>query len=357
MTDAAPAASPASPADAAAGRQGSVKKRKEIYTYELPFTGNALSWSVRTDQPFRLAVASYMEEYQNKVHIVQLDDQKNELTLAAQFDHPYPATKIMWLPDARTDASDLLASTGDYLRLWEVNARNKDGEVEEGKVATSCCLNNNKRTDFCAPLTSFDWNNDDVRLVGTSSIDTTCSIWDIEAQQPITQLIAHEKEVFDIAFAKGTDIFASVGGDGSVRLFDLRSLEHSTILYETQECKPLLRVCWNRQDPNYLATIPVDGAEIVVLDVRVPSIPIATLDNHTGPVNSVGWAPHSSCHLCSAADDCLALIWDISGLPAPIEDPILAYNAENHINWLQWSALQTDWIAIAFAHRVQILRV
>lgn len=344
-------------ARADAMRQAEQKKKKEIYTYELPWTGNALSWSVRKDQPYRLAVASYLEEYQNRVHILQLDDNANDLVKKSEFDHPYPATKIMWLPDQRTDATDLLASTGDYLRLWEVNPKNKDGDIEEGKVATSCCLNNNKKTDFCAPLTSFDWNSDDVRLVGTSSIDTTCSIWDIEAQQPLTQLIAHEKEVFDIAFAKGTDIFASVGGDGSVRLFDLRSLEHSTILFETQDVKPLLRICWNKQDPNYLATILVDGQEIIVLDVRVPSIPISTLDNHTASVNSVGWAPHSSCHLCSSADDCLALIWDISALPAPIEDPILAYNAEAHINWLQWSHLQTDWIAIAFAKKVQILRV
>ena len=40
-----------------------------------------------------------------------------------------------------------------------------------------------------------------------------------------TQLIAHDKEVYDIAFSKaggGRDMFASVGADGSVRMFDLR---------------------------------------------------------------------------------------------------------------------------------------
>lgn len=40
----------------------------------------------------------------------------------------------------------------------------------------------------------------------------------------MTQLIAHDKEVYDIAFARGPEIFASVGADGSVRLFDLRSV-------------------------------------------------------------------------------------------------------------------------------------
>ena len=39
---------------------------------------------------------------------------------------------------------------------------------------------------------------------------------------PKTQLIAHDKEVYDIAFACGKDIFGSVGADGSLRMFDLR---------------------------------------------------------------------------------------------------------------------------------------
>lgn len=36
-----------------------------------------------------------------------------------------------------------------------------------------------------------------------------------------TQLIAHDKEVYDIAWG-GVGVFASVSADGSVRVFDLR---------------------------------------------------------------------------------------------------------------------------------------
>ena len=39
-------------------------------------------------------------------------------------------------------------------------------------------------------------------LIGTSSIDTTCSIWDVERGSVYTQLIAHDKEVYDIHFSK-----------------------------------------------------------------------------------------------------------------------------------------------------------
>ena len=39
-----------------------------------------------------------------------------------------------------------------------------------------------KHSEFCAPLTSFDWNDADPLRLGTSSIDTTCTIWDVEVR-------------------------------------------------------------------------------------------------------------------------------------------------------------------------------
>ena len=45
---------------------------------------------------------------------------------------------------------------------------------------TMCCFLQNKNSEFSAPLTSFDWNETDLNRLGTSSIDTTCTIWDIE---------------------------------------------------------------------------------------------------------------------------------------------------------------------------------
>ena len=221
----------------------------------------------------------------------------------------------------------------------------------------------NKNTEFCAPLTSFDWNEQDPNIIGTSSIDTTCIIWDISKMQAKTQLIAHDKEVFDLAFAAGVNVFASVGADGSVRMFDLRSLEHSTIIYESCDAQggspvPLIRLAWNKQDPNYLATLTMDSNKVIILDIRVPSLPAAVLDGHSQCVNSLAWAPHSAMHICTAGDDNQALIWDLSNLgQKQISDPILAYAAESEVNQLQWSKAQPDWVAICFDKKLQILRV
>ena len=170
------------------------QKRKEIYKYTAQWPIYAMNWSVRPDKRFRLALGSFVEEYNNKVQIVQLDEESSEFTPRSTLDHPYPATKIIWIPDAKGIYPDLLATSGDYLRVW----RCADNEIK-----LECLLNNNKNSDFCAPLTSFDWNEVDPNLIGTSSIDTTCTIWGLETRQAIgrvnvnghvkTQLIAHDK--------------------------------------------------------------------------------------------------------------------------------------------------------------------
>ena len=44
-------------------------KRKEIYKYEAPWTVYAMNWSVRPDKRFRLALGSFVEEYNNMVYL------------------------------------------------------------------------------------------------------------------------------------------------------------------------------------------------------------------------------------------------------------------------------------------------
>ena len=42
--------------------------------------------------------------------------------------------------------------------------------------------------------------------------------------------------------------------------------------------------------------------QVIILDVRVPSIPVSRLSNHRASVNGIAWAPHSSCHICTAGE-------------------------------------------------------
>ena len=42
-------------------------------------------------------------------------------------------------------------------------------QVSDTETRLECLLNNNKNSDFCAPLTSFDWNEVDPNLLGKKS--------------------------------------------------------------------------------------------------------------------------------------------------------------------------------------------
>jgi WD40 repeat protein len=48
------------------------------------------------------------------------------------------------------------------------------------------------------PITSLSWNAVSPSSVVTCSIDTTATLWDISAQTAVTQLIAHDKAVYDL---------------------------------------------------------------------------------------------------------------------------------------------------------------
>lgn len=68
-------------------------------------------------------------------------------------------------------------------------------------------------------------------------------------------------------------------------------------------------------------------------------------------------APYSPIHVCTAGEDRQALIWDLSRIPAAIEEPILAYGAAGEINNVQWSSAFPDWIAICYNNTLEILKV
>ena len=94
---------------------------------------------------FRLAIGSCVEKYSNAIQIIkkrppdsssqqqQHDDYDSQLYNACELDHPYPCTKIVWSPDVRSHSSrDLLATTGDYLRIWNIE---DDGSGEGTEIA------------------------------------------------------------------------------------------------------------------------------------------------------------------------------------------------------------------------------
>ncbi|KAH7108125.1 WD40 repeat-like protein [Auriculariales sp. MPI-PUGE-AT-0066] len=425
-------------------------------TYEAPWPVYALDWCKTTGPGtprgrsyFRIALASFTEDYRNRISVIGLADERaltddeataDDFVQLAQTMHGYPATKLQWQPasaaaygwSSKSAQSELLATSGDCLRVWEYSTDNsvqKDNYVGStrllangNKIAQKIALSGAKQSHPTsgAPLTSFSWNSLAPSMIVTASIDTTCTVWDINTSQAITQLIAHDREVYDVAWLPGsTDIFVSVGADGSLRAFDLRNLDHSTILYETPApsasastvsapgtvvsgasspsvhrppASALLRIAFNPADSNYMATFHVESSSVQVLDMRSPGQPVVELKAHAAQINALGWSVAEAGMLATAGDDCQLLMWDLSpsalsarniaqpsggrlSSPRPdpkqrrvIQEPILSYASQGEINNIAWSApipqitvgnsgvSPGEWLALAMGRTIKVLK-
>ncbi len=149
---------------------------------------------------------------------------------------------------------------------------------------------------------------------------------------------------------KSADTFVSVGADGSLRLFDIRSLDHSTIIYETPNANALLKVHWNPVDSNYLSSFSADSNSVIVMDIRMPSIPAAELADHESNILTCKWAPHSSSHIITGDEDKLRL-WDLQNSPtSPIwqlSSSEITGQSNSQIHQLVWPASAPEWLAVS----------
>ncbi|CDO93839.1 unnamed protein product [Kluyveromyces dobzhanskii CBS 2104] len=191
----------------------------------------ALSWN-QNDQ---CALGTYKEDSYNRIEIISGSKDYSTWECTHVANVVYPVSRIQWMPQNNTR----LATCSDSLRIWSL-----DGSLQEqinlslykyGKHPSSASQKDTATLGQLPPVTSFHWSPISPNLLLSCSIDTTCTVWDLSNSTNYvkTQLIAHDSEVFDVKFlAQSTQLFASCGGDGSVRVFDLRSLAHSTIVYE-----------------------------------------------------------------------------------------------------------------------------
>ncbi|KDQ21320.1 hypothetical protein BOTBODRAFT_99548 [Botryobasidium botryosum FD-172 SS1] len=422
-----------------------------VLQYESPWPVYAMDWC-KTPGPnnqshrsaFRIALGSFTEDYRNRLAVIGLPDERlliedegyaegysniSDFVMTAEIAHGYPVTKVAWEPSRlsthwqHSSLTEILATTGDSLRLWEYASEperkpgayvGRNSGYLASRLSQMLSLSSVRRPSFptSAPITSFSWNTLSPNLIVTSSIDTTCTVWDISTSTAVTQLIAHDREVYDVAWVPGsTDSFVSVGADGSLRAFDLRSLEHSTILYETPQPKspanpndptaaaasrpastPLLRTVFNPLDTNYLATFHADSPDVQILDMRSPGKPVIQLKGHRAPVNAIGWSSHEGSMLATVGEDSQALVWDLAngilappraqsrtpGLTSPrpeapikqVVDPMLVYPSATEINNLTWSppipgmnipgggtTPSGEWLAIASSRIVTALKL
>lgn len=300
-----------------------------------------------------VALSSYREDMYNRIQVIhgfpEKDEQEEEFLnffRMAETTVNYPVSKLQWDPSIETSTIPRLATSSECLRIYE--ARDNRSTTGKPQLVEKATLANGKTKDLneLPPLTSFDWCKCDSSQIITSSLDTTCTLWDVTKGVAKTQLIAHDSEVFDVQFLHGNKhIFASCGNDGSMRVFDLRSLDHSTIVYEPQpmQMNPLLRLSASNYNANQVAAVEEKSNKVLVLDLRYPGVAWRTLQHHSASVNSVKWHPYKNM-LMSGADDCQVLIYDMNNAEREPRNsdkdelPSMAHtDEESEVNNVTWS--------------------
>lgn len=317
------------------------RESKNIYDYETDKILYGISF--QNGNNLRLAISSLEKSNDNKIEIIELID--NDLKKVYNQQVVNLCTKLLWSPQKENNS--LLAASSDCIRLYNYNEDQKTLQLESSLE--------NKKSKYCGPLTSFDWNTVNQSLLGTASLDTTCTIWDLTKSTIKTQLIAHDKEVFDIRFGNEENIFISGGADGSVRLFDLRALNHSTIIYETKGGMPITKLAWNLQNPHLIAALSLEQNIIYIFDSRAnANVSLDELSFHKKPVTGIVWAPDNHYQLCSISEDNNVII---SNVHCEFEqNNNVSYLAPSSINNVDWCRNFSEWIGITFKNKVQLLR-
>lgn len=144
--------------------------------------------------------------------------------------------------------------------------------------------------------------------------------------------------------------------------FNCRSLDSSTIVYKTPCETPLLRLAWNKRDDHFIATFADDSTKISVIDLRRPIYPMAELDQHKAGINSMSWSPHSRYDLCSAGEDCTAIVYDICAQLTrsgknPAGPSYSLLKSDEPINQIQWSPTEPNCIALCDEKSLHVIQM
>lgn len=204
-----------------------------------------------------------------------------------------PITNIKFLPKSfyRTDDTNrLLMSSSTTLDVLHFN---EDTKSLNNILNLTFSKTNNTNKFLLPPITSFDFNLNNCTDVIQSCIDTTCSVYDLSKQKIKSQLIAHDDLVLDVKYLnnnnvkKNAELFMTSGKDGSLRLFDLRVLDHSSILYEDSQKNPLTNIEINPLDSNKILCFSTND-QITFIDLRYEKNPIKKYDLHS-KISSCLW--------------------------------------------------------------------
>lgn len=322
----------------------------------------AMNWTVRPDHAMRLGVCQCVNTMTNKIKIVEYSEEHKKIVQRCDVKNGFPVSKLIFIPDKDLTYPDLFAVTDDFIKVYKI--------VDNKSILFECKMRNLRDNRFAGPFTACDWNPIDMNLLAASSIDYTCTIFDIHVVDTVMndrvvwanrrmQFCAHDKEALDIGFKPDDkNILATCGADGSLRLFDSRDMQQCSVLYENPGKSALVHLQWNPSRPYCLSTFPEDSSDIYLLDVRMPIARLVRLQSST-EVSAFSWNPTDPNLFCTGDEEGNVLIWRDTGacLKANPLEPVFSYKSVDAVSQVRWSPANAKWIASTFNESLELLMV
>ena len=80
--------------------------------------------------PYTIGIGSFLEDTINHVSILQLNTKRQSYEPIITFEHKYPPTKLMWVPDLRGNYENIMATSGESLKIYNINNESKSVELK-----------------------------------------------------------------------------------------------------------------------------------------------------------------------------------------------------------------------------------
>lgn len=271
---------------------------------KLDYQGYAFSFSSIFTKHLHVGIASFETESPNRIEVFQFQDP--EFIKIASVDTKLPQTRICFAPHGTLTPVDSFISTDTAVHLYS---------IEDSTLKTEADIIVSEGNE---PLTCADWNRIDTNCVITGCVDGTVSILDIQSQEVVSHLQAHEQPIFDVSFFSVSQTFVTTGLDGSLRVFDFRDLASSLIFYQSN--MPIQRVITSPFQGYLIGALPYQSNRVIAVDTRFPGVPVAACGGNDTPITSFAWSRLSPARLYLAHEDCTIYSCDITDGQTDVEE-------------------------------------
>merc|ERR1719354_470185 len=191
------------------------------------------------------------------------------------------------------------------------------------------------------------WHQKNKGHLLTASEDTTICHWDINSYtkenstlSPSRVYTGHTAWVEDVCYSPLVDsIFASVGDDKKLMIWDSRSADNSKPSFSVEAHQAEINcVSFSPKNEFILATGSADKT-VGLWDMRNVKHRLHSFESHQDEIIQLAWSPHNETILASSSGDRRVNIWDLSKIgdeqtPEDMEDgpPELLFVHGGHTN-------------------------